>query len=135
MKKLLMVFIFTLLLTGLALARNPILNGEYTTGETDGVTVTLWPRHTVSVYYTDADTSISALSVALEGSIDGPEVTDANASWGVLATHVFTAPEITAKAAMFHVYEAPVTRIRLNITTITGATSADAVYGLHQNGR
>ena len=59
--------------------------------------------HTVACWYSDTDNSITAATVDLEGSIDGIHFYQ-------LATHPFTAGEITAKAAMFHVVNAPVSK-------------------------
>ena len=58
----------------------------------------------------------TAVTVALEGSID-------NSNWFSLASHAFTAAEITAEAAMFHVVNKAVPFIRGNLTTLTGGTN------------
>ncbi len=57
----------------------------------------------------------TAVTVALEGSID-------NATWVVLASHEFTAAEISAEQAMFHIIGKPVRWVRANLTVLTGGT-------------
>lgn len=73
------------------------------------------PSGTFSIEaYFDCDegTSISALTVAIEGSIT-------NLNYFALASHTFTATEITAKAAMWHVVSKPVKLLKSNITALT----------------
>lgn len=84
-------------------------------------------KHTVSCYYTDANASITALTIKLQGSDDNRGIADANAHWYDLAEHTFDAAEITAKQAMFHVDNKPVKRVRVNITTLTGEAAGDVV--------
>jgi hypothetical protein len=76
--------------------------------------------HTVVIHFIDADSSVSAVTVDLEGSISGENISDADAKWFQLATHVLTGAELTAKQAMFHVANKAVKRVRANITVLTG---------------
>ena len=91
--------------------------------------------HTVAVYYTDANASISALVVTLEGSTDRPDVADGSAHWFTLGTLTFSGAQLTAKQGMMHVVNKPVPRVRLNITTLTGEGAGDLIYGLYTYGR
>jgi len=75
-------------------------------------------QHTVAAVFTG---TVTALVVDLEGSIDGT-------SWFQIATHTFTAGEITAKQAMFHLVNAPVPKVRVNITTYTGTGPVTVKY-------
>ena len=77
--------------------------------------------HTVQTNITGAP---SAVTMDLEGSLDGT-------NWFQLATHPFTAGELTATQAMFHVDEKPVRFIRVNLTTLTGGT-APTVTSLYE---
>lgn len=70
-------------------------------------------HHTVQVTITGAPT---AVTVDLEGSIDG-------VTFFSLATHAFTAGELTATKAMFHVIDKPVSYVRSNLTVLTAGTS------------
>ncbi len=58
-----------------------------------------------------------AVTITLEGSLDG-------VSWVTLATHAFSAAEITAEESLFHVTGKPMPFIRLNLTALTGGSSA-----------
>ena len=62
------------------------------------------------------DVVATAVTVDLEGSVDG-------ASWFTLASHAFTAAEITAEKSMFHVVNKVVSCVRVNITALTGGTN------------
>jgi hypothetical protein len=68
--------------------------------------------HTVQATITGAPT---AVTVDLEGSLDGT-------TFFALASHVFSAGELTAEGAMFHVVDKPVTYVRINLTTLTAGT-------------
>ena len=57
----------------------------------------------------------TAVTVDLEGSID-------DATWFQLARHAFSAGDITAEGAMFHVNDKPVKYVRANLITLTGGT-------------
>lgn len=58
----------------------------------------------------------TAVTVDLEGSLDG-------ATWFTLATHIFTAAEITAEGSMFHITDKVVNFVRANLITLTGGTA------------
>jgi len=77
--------------------------------------------HTIQATITGAPT---AVTVDLEGSVD-------NVTFFQLATHVFTAGELTAQGAMFHVVDKVVRFVRLNLTTLTAGTSP-TVTGLYE---
>lgn len=90
------------------------LNKVTTTGAGEPLTFTkLWKDHTVQVTTTGAPT---AVTIDLEGSLD-------NATFFVLASHVFTAGELTDSKAMFHVIDKVVRNVRLNLSTLTGGSS------------
>ncbi len=139
MKKLFLVLMCILALTGAAFAGDLLINGAVATGES-------WPvqfnaneipdKHTISCYYTDANSSVSAVTIDVEGANDPYTTTNANAHWYQLASHEFTGPEITAMKAMFHVVDRPVSRVRINITVLTGEDgSTDKFYVLYNAGR
>lgn len=81
----------------------------------------LYETHTVQANITGAPT---AVTVALEGSLDG-------VLWFTLASHTFSAAELTATGAMFHVVQKPVTKVRANVTTLTGGTSPTVTVFYH----
>ena len=58
----------------------------------------------------------TAVTVDLEGSLDGT-------TFFTLASHAFSAAEITAEAAMFHITDKPVKYVQANLTTLTGGTA------------
>lgn len=72
----------------------------------------------------------TAVTIALEGSLVGG-VTDKD--WFTLASHAFTAAEITAESAMFHVADKPVKYVRANLETLSGGTNptVSAIYERH----
>lgn len=69
--------------------------------------------HSVQVNTTGSPT---AVTVALEGSLNDD-------NYVALATHSFSAAEISAGYAMFHVVNKPVKHLRANVTTLTGGSS------------
>ena len=79
--------------------------------------------HTVYAKFTG---TITALTVALEGSIDGTNIV-------ALTTHEFTASEISAKQAMFHVVNKLVEYVRINITVLTGTGSVTVSHSPADN--
>ena len=90
------------------------LDAATSTGASNSIPVRkIMQDHTVQATITGAP---SAVTVDLEGSLDGD-------NWFQLGTHPFTAGELTAAQAMFHVVEKPVRYVRLNLTTLTGGTS------------
>jgi hypothetical protein len=58
----------------------------------------------------------TAVTVDLEGSLD-------DTTWFQLARHAFSAAEITAESAMFHVVDKPVRYVRANLIALTGGTA------------
>lgn len=70
-------------------------------------------EHTVQATITGAPT---AVTVALDGSLD-------DSTWIELDSHPFSAGELTAGKAMWHVVNKVVKHIRLNLTALTGGTS------------
>jgi hypothetical protein len=77
--------------------------------------------HTVQATITGAP---SAVTVDLEGSLDG-------VTFFSLESHVFTAGELTATGAMFHIIDKPVLFVNINLTTLTGG-SAPTVTALYE---
>ena len=69
--------------------------------------------HTLQVDITGAPT---AVSVSLEGSVDGTTFSD-------MGTHEFTADELTATTALFHVVNRAVPVVRANLTVLTGGAT------------
>lgn len=113
-----------------------LLDGVVATGVSAGYPL-LEPvcEHGVFVRLVDANTSISAVTVKLEASPDPTTVIDANAEWFELASHDFTAGELTALKAYFSVVNMPTKRVRLNLSTLTGGDgTTDLVYGHYQRG-
>jgi len=83
-------------------------------------------QHNVQVTFTNSGGSVTALTVALEGSIDTTKFVS-------LVSHAFTAGELTAKTALFTVSAVGVQQVRANITTLT-ETGTTAVYVYHLPG-
>lgn len=102
-----------------------LLNAATATGAGSAFTLRVMPtKHTVAA--TMGGTVVAtAVTVDLEGSID-------NSTWFTLASHVFTAAQITAEAAMFHVIDKPVRYARLNLITLTGG-NAPTVTGKYDH--
>lgn len=73
--------------------------------------------HTVTASFTSG----TAVVIALEGTLDNRGVANADKKWAALATHTFSADEITAKFAEFHIASKGVLAVRLNLTTFTTA--------------
>jgi hypothetical protein len=93
-----------------------LLNAATATGAGNSVRMDRKPaKHTIAV--TMGGTVVAtAVTVAAEGSLD-------DSTWFALASHAFTAGEITAEQAMFHLANMPVKYIRANLTTLTGGTA------------
>ena len=93
-----------------------LLNAAAATGAGDAQKVSQIPEsHTVQA--TMGGTVVAtAVTVDLEGSLDG-------STWAQLARHAFSAGEISAEAAMFHVIDKPVRYVRANLITLTGGTA------------
>lgn len=91
-----------------------LLNAATATGASTTWAVRMKPRnHSVQITITGAPT---AVTVDLEGSLD-------DVTWVSLASHVMSAGELTAAAALFHVVDKPVRYVRTNVTTLTGGTA------------
>ena len=92
-----------------------LLNAADATGAGSTQRVSLIPsQHTVQA--TMGGTVVAtAVTVDLEGSLD-------DTTWVQLARHAFSAGEISAEAAMFHVIDKPVKYVRANLITLTGGT-------------
>lgn len=67
---------------------------------------------TVACDFSNSGGSCTALTIALQGSIDG-------ANFYELAEHAFTAGELTALKAMFHVANKPIKFVKGQIKTLT----------------
>jgi len=100
-----------------------MLNGVEATGASASVKTSKVKDHTIAAWFTNSGGGVTALTVDLEGSLD-------NTNWFQLDTHVFSAGELTAQKAMFHIVNKPVNYVRLNITTLTetGTTAVFAQY-------
>lgn len=80
------------------------------------------PSGTVSVeVYWDCDvgTAITALTVAIEGSIS-------NVNYFALASHTFTSTELIAKAGMFHIVSKPTKTLKSNVISFTKTGGGEA---------
>lgn len=109
-----------------------LLDGVTVTGASAAVKVFGALNHAVQANWTDSGGSVTALVIALEGTINNQgEVDAASADWFALATHTLSAGELTAKAAQFVVAAGPERYVRVNITTLT-ETGATAVYVRYQ---
>ena len=67
----------------------------------------------VSVKLTGAPT---AVTVIIEGSINGVD-------WASLATHIFSADELSDAFTVFHIADKPIAYIRGNLGKLTGGTN------------
>jgi len=100
-----------------------LIDGVVVTGASNSIRATNAVNHAVQVGFSNAGGSATAITVDLEGSLDG-------VTFFQLATHDFTGGELTAKAAMFHVVDKLIAYARLNVTTLTdtGVTTINAWY-------
>lgn len=71
-------------------------------------------NHTVQAVITGGPT---AVTVALESSLDN------GVSWSSIGSHAFSAGDLSAGFAMFHIVDKPAELVRANVTTLTGGTS------------
>ncbi len=85
-------------------------------------------RHTFDVSFIDIDSSVTAVTAVLRGSIDGDNVNDADALWFALGTAVFNSAEITAKKGMFHVIDRLVKRVSIDLTVLTGEDGSTDLF-------
>jgi len=86
----------------------------------DGQRIKFLNKYTVQIWWTNSGGSVTAMTVDLEGSLNGSH-------WFTLASHGLTAGEITAKAAMYHVEGKVIEYVRGNITALT-ETGTTKVY-------
>lgn len=113
-KRLLIITVIVLFSTFPAYGGQDLLVAVDSTGAGNSKKVRYIPDvHVVECHYTDANTSITALTVDFEGSIN-------KTNWYQLSQHEFSGGEITAKQAVFFTINAPVEYVRANITTLTG---------------
>lgn len=71
-------------------------------------------EHTVQVIITGSPT---AVTVALESSLDN------GVTWNSIGTYAFSAGDLTAASAMYHVVNKPAELVRMNTTVLTGGTA------------
>jgi hypothetical protein len=102
-----------------------ILDGVTAPGAGNSIKVRGFSFHTLQTTFTG---TVTALTVDLEGSLDGT-------SWFQLGEKIFSAGELTAKAALLHVTDKLVNHVRANITTYTGTGSVTAKYDGAQHDR
>ena len=89
--------------------------------------------HSVDCFFVDANTSITALVVDLEMSLDPGSINDVNAHWYQMARHTFTSAELAALQASWVILNTPARRLRANIITATGADgSTDKITVRHR---
>lgn len=87
-------------------AGNAVSLGSFATGD-----------HTMEMYFTVTGGSVTALTVALEGSLDG-------VNFYTLGSHSFNAGELTARRAITFITGKLVDYVRANITTLTNTGTA-----------
>lgn len=96
-----------------------LLNAATATGTgTQQKTFSIPTHHTV-VARMGGTVVATAVTVSLEGSLVGGATAN---DWFTLASHAFTAAEITAEGAMFHIADKPVKYVRGNLVTLTAGT-------------
>jgi hypothetical protein len=110
-----------------------LLDGVTATGASVAFKANTATKHTVQVDWTNTGGSVTAMVVALEGTINNQGDIDAGVeTWFTMASHTITAGELTAKAAQFQVdSNGPEKFVRVNITTLT-ETGTTAVYVRYQ---
>ena len=94
------------------------------TGAGGGLLINGKSEHTVEVIFTNSGGSVTALTVDLEGSIDG------GTNWYTLKSYPFSAAELVAKKTAFSVVDRRFEWVRANITTLTetGTTKVTVTY-------
>lgn len=114
-----------------------LLNGVTATGAGEGIRLDNENMyHTISTFFVDANSSVSAVVIRLEGCNDPRSVSDTSAHWVTLQTLTYTAGEITAKqASSSNGYPMPYRRVRAYLVTFTGGTAPDAVTVYYEYGR
>lgn len=71
---------------------------------------------TIQTYSAAVKGSPAAVTVTIEGSLDGT-------NWGELASHTFTAGDISNSCALFHIMNRPVVFLRSIVDTLSGGTT------------
>jgi len=74
------------------------------------------PPYTVQINFTNVGGSVTALEVQLEGSLDGVNFISLHDNE---VPYVFTAADLAAGFAMYHIQNRKVQEVRGNLTTLT----------------
>lgn len=74
-------------------------------------------EHTVQTIITGSPT---AVTVSLEASLND------GVTWNAIGTYIFTAGDLSAGSAMYHVVNKPVEVVRINLTVLTGGVAPTA---------
>lgn len=83
--------------------------------------------HTVEVDWANGNGTVTAMTVKLQGSAEGRGTTDSDANWFDLDTYALVAADLAAFNAMFHLINKVIQRVRVNITTLTGAGTTTSI--------
>ena len=83
--------------------------------------------HTVDCVFTNTTGTVSALSIQLLGSLD-------QSNYDVLATHAFTARELSAGKHMFHISDKQVSSVKgsTSVLTKSGDIDLSCTYKAHR---
>ena len=92
-----------------------LLNAATATGAGSTQKVSQIPSHHTVAATMGGTVVATAVTVDLEGSLD-------DTTWFQLARHAFSAADISAEGAMFHVIDKPTKYVRANLITLTGGT-------------
>ncbi len=114
-----------------------LLNGTVVTAGAVSTSLNLSGQvntHTVTARFTEGDGTFTAITVTLQATDRGRDVLDADAQWYDIAAHVFSATEITNLQAMFHINDKSVSRVRAELTTVTGVGTTDTVVVNYSEG-
>lgn len=101
-----------LLLDGVDLTSIPQLSASFDLGGTV-------KDHCIEVYITDANASITAITVDLQVRCNKSD------SFITVKEHAFTAAQLTALTAKINVLDEPATEIKVNISVATSAGAGD----------
>src|SRR3990167_3349233 len=93
-----------------------LLNAVEITGTGTSKPVKGNPPYTVQVVLTNSGGSVTALAVQLEGSLDDDNFASLHDNE---APYVFTAADLAAKSAVYHIANRGVDFVQGNITTLT----------------
>lgn len=129
LKRLFFILFILLFVTGAAYAAD--FGGGVTvigTGDAINIGHLAQSEHGAHCYYVDGDSSITAVTVSLEGSHDGNHWFTLSIDESDVIQRVFSSAEITAKQADFYVTGAPVSLVRFNLITLTDENSTDTLY-------